>query len=173
MAQLDTGNGEKVIFSCIVVKFNRWGMRQDRFLLLTNQYLYNIKKDNVQRKISIGSIKAMTKSTKEDNTEFIVHVRSEYDYHFECDKRTEIFNAVKFVYHQENNSNLPVYGVPDKLKHYATSKKDISNGYEVDPKEQFRLKNEDHYPESGSGAAVTQLSNAPSDGGFDEISQWN
>jgi len=150
MAQLDTANGEDVIFSCIVVKFNRWGMRQDRFLLLTNQNLYNIKKDNIQRKISIASIKAMTKSIKEDNQEFIVHVKSEYDYHFECDKRTDIFNAVKFVYYDLNKSNLPVYGVPDKLKHYATSKKDIQNGYEVDPKEQFRLKDEDNYENSGS-----------------------
>jgi len=116
----------------------------------------------------------MTKSTKEDNTEFIVHVRSEYDYHFECDKRTDIFNAVKYVYHQNNKTNLPVYGVPDKLKHYATTKKDISNGYEVDPKEQFRLRNEDHYPESGAGAPVTQVSASTADSSSgDEIQQWN
>ena len=58
----------------------------------------------------------MTKSTKDDNTEFIVHVTSEYDYHFECDYRKEIFEAVKYIYYIENKRNLPVYGVPDKLK---------------------------------------------------------
>lgn len=42
---LDTDKGEKVIFSCIVLKINRWGMKQDRILLLTNLNLYNIKKD--------------------------------------------------------------------------------------------------------------------------------
>ncbi len=36
MAQLETQKGEKVIFSCIVIKLNRWGMRQERTLLLTN-----------------------------------------------------------------------------------------------------------------------------------------
>lgn len=45
MAQLDTARGEKVIFSCIVIKINRWMMKQDRTLLLTNMGLYNIKKD--------------------------------------------------------------------------------------------------------------------------------
>jgi len=33
-AQLSTG--EKVIFSCVVIKLNRWGLKQDRTLLLTN-----------------------------------------------------------------------------------------------------------------------------------------
>ena len=33
-AQLSTG--EKVMFSCVVIKLNRWGLKQDRTLLLTN-----------------------------------------------------------------------------------------------------------------------------------------
>jgi hypothetical protein len=36
LAQLDTGKGEKVIFSCVVIKLNRWGLKQERTLLLTN-----------------------------------------------------------------------------------------------------------------------------------------
>jgi hypothetical protein len=46
-AQLDTAKGEKVVFSANVVKFNRWNMKQDRILLLTNKNLYNIKKSTV------------------------------------------------------------------------------------------------------------------------------
>jgi hypothetical protein len=30
---------------------------------------------------------------------------------------------------------MPIYGVPDKLKDYATSKKDIREGVEVNPDE--------------------------------------
>jgi len=45
IAQLDTQRGEKIIFSCIVIKINRWSMKQDRTLLMTNLGLYNIKKD--------------------------------------------------------------------------------------------------------------------------------
>jgi len=42
-----------------------------------------------------------------------------------------MIEALKWVYWKENNLNLPVYGVPDKLKEYATSKKDISKGSEI------------------------------------------
>lgn len=83
----------------------------------------------------MGSIKAVTKSVKPGNQQFIVHIKSEYDYMFESEFRKEIFEALKSVFYQEHKTNLPVYGVPDKLKDYATSKKDISNGMEVNPKE--------------------------------------
>jgi len=55
---------------------------------------------------------------------------------------------------------LPVYGVPDKLKDFHTSKRDISEGNEIDPEERFRLKSEDIYPEDPSGA-----SSSPASGG--------
>lgn len=62
LGQLETSKGEEVVFSCTVIKFNRWGMKQDRILLLTNENLYNIKKNTVQRKISVNTVKAITKS---------------------------------------------------------------------------------------------------------------
>ena len=87
VAQLKTEDGEEVVFSCSVIKYNRWGMKQERTLLLTNHSLYNIKKDNIQRKIGVVSIKALTKSSKKDNLEFVVHIKNEYDYRFESDYR--------------------------------------------------------------------------------------
>lgn len=104
----------------------------------------------MQRRIAIASIKAVTKSTLANNPEFVVHVKNEYDYRFESDYRKEIFDALKYVYWKENRVNLPVYGVDEKLKEYHTSKKDISNGIEVNPQEQFRLKQEDIYEEDAS-----------------------
>ena len=62
-------------------------MRQERTLLLTNHSLYNIKKDAIQRKIGIMSVKSLTKSTKKENTEFVVHIKNEYDYRYESDYR--------------------------------------------------------------------------------------
>lgn len=47
MAQLDANKGEKVVFSCVVIKINRFGMKQERTLLLTTLNLYNIKKESV------------------------------------------------------------------------------------------------------------------------------
>ena len=131
MASLDTAKGEQVVFSCIVIKFNRWNMKQERTFLLTNQYLYNIKKSEVQRRIAVNSIKGVTKSLLANNTQFVIHIQNEYDYMFESDSRKEIFDALKYVFHQMHGFNLPIFGVNDKLKDYATTKKDIQNGYEI------------------------------------------
>jgi hypothetical protein len=42
-------------------------------------------------------------------------------------------DALKFVWFQTNSENLPVYGVPNKLNDYHTTKKDIAAGLEVNP----------------------------------------
>jgi hypothetical protein len=117
----------------------------------------------------------MTKSTKSDNTQFIVHVKSEYDYTFESDFRKEIFDAIKWIFWQQHNLNLPIYGVPDKLKDYATSKKDISQGIEVNPKEEYRLQKEDGFEEKGGSKSTLASSSGSmgSPGGYDEVNQWN
>ena len=38
--------GETIIYSCKVLKHNRWGMKQYRGLLLTNLRLYNLKENS-------------------------------------------------------------------------------------------------------------------------------
>ena len=43
------------------------------------------------------------------------------------------------------NKNLPIYGVPAKLKNYSTSKKDIKNGCEKLPPDTYYLKDEEVY----------------------------
>lgn len=75
-------------------------------------------------------------------------MKSEYDYMFESNTRDEIFKALKYTFHQTKGINLPVFGVADKLKDYATSKKDITNGIDVIPKEKYRIHNEDIYTEN-------------------------
>jgi len=42
MKQLDTN--EHIVFSCKVLKYNRFGMKQERYLLLTTHQLCNVKK---------------------------------------------------------------------------------------------------------------------------------
>lgn len=82
------------MFSGKVIKYNRFGMKQDRTILLTNLNLYNIKKKGkvtkiipiaFQRKIPIQKLKGATMSTIAGNYEFVVHVKTEYDYRFVCE----------------------------------------------------------------------------------------
>ena len=103
-------------------------------MLLTNQALYNLKKDSVQRKIDINLMKGITKSLKKDVKEFIIHVKDEYDYRFESDSRDKldtIVDACKYIHWKTHGKNVPVYGVPDGLKEFGTSKKDISGGFQI------------------------------------------
>lgn len=105
-------------------------------MLLTNFSLYNIKKDTIQRKIFVESMIGLSKSMKKDVLEFIVHVKDEYDYRFECQQQdtiTQIFDACKYAYWYRSGNNIPVYGLPDHLKEFSTSKKDISAGLNVIP----------------------------------------
>ena len=85
----------------------------------------------------------MTKSTEINNNEFICHVKDEYDYRFTCEKREELFDHLKECYFNIQNENLPIYGVPGKVKEFSTSKKDIKAGQEKQPPESYRLRNED------------------------------
>ena len=67
LQQLDQKGGEQVIYSVAVLKFNRFGLRQDRTLLITNFSIYNIKGDQIKRKIPLYSIQAITKSKLVEN----------------------------------------------------------------------------------------------------------
>lgn len=146
MVQLASDEGEKILFSCKVKKQNKFGLSQDRTLLLTNKYLYNIKGDStVQRKIAVADIKCLTKSIKKKSNDFIIHIRKQYDYQYMSEYRAQIFMAIKYVFWTNNKSNIPVYGVEGKIDNFATTKKHISNGDQIPQDEMFRLKNEDLY----------------------------
>ena len=87
----------------------------------------------------------MTKSTENNNNEFICHVKDEYDYRFTCEKREELFNALKECWFNLMNENLPIYGVPGNVKQFATGKKDIKQGVEKQPPASYLLRNEDMF----------------------------
>lgn len=136
---------EHIVYSVSVNKYNRFGMKQARNMLLTTHQLYNVKNKDFQRSIGIQKIKALTKSSDNGNFEFIVHVKNEYDYRFTSDSRDELFEHIKACYFHCMNANLPVYMVPGKVKEYETSKKDVKNGVEKLPPDSFLQRSEDIY----------------------------
>ncbi len=79
-----------------------------------------------------------------------MHVIQEYDYRFIYDKKDELFKVLKKVYYDIKKKNIPVYMIPDNLKEFTTSKKDIKAGNNILPDSQFRVTNEDIYPEDDS-----------------------
>ena len=77
-----------------------------------------------KREIALRDVMAISKSTEDNNKEFVVHVRNAYDYRFICELRDELFEQIKACYFHLMNDNLPVYGIPGKLAQHATSKND-------------------------------------------------
>ena len=107
-----------------------------------------------QRSIRLQKVMALSKSTEANNKEFVVHVRGEYDYRFICELRDDMFEQIKACYFHLMNENLPVFGVPAKLKSHCTSKNDAKAGNDKIPPESYRLRAEDLYePLTDAGPA--------------------
>jgi hypothetical protein len=75
-------------------------------------------------------------------------------------RRDEFFEALKRIYFDTTNENLPIYGVAvSKLKDYSTSKKDMKRGVEIVPEENYRLRGEDKFVPrkdfQGSGSSAS------------------
>jgi serum/glucocorticoid-regulated kinase 2 len=89
-------NKERVVLSCNVTKYNEAGFRQERVLVLTENALYNLKRQMVKRRIPLEKFDAITISTV--SSEFVIHVRDEYDYRFlSYERRAEIIEKILFI----------------------------------------------------------------------------
>jgi hypothetical protein len=152
--KLNTERNEQVLFSCKVLKFNRFNMKQERDLLVTNLYVYNIKNKKIKRPIGIQKLMAFTISSAPGIKEFIIHVKQDYDYRFISEEFMEIKDALKYQFNQLTDKNLPVYIVNNsKLRDYETSKKDMRRGYDNKPEQQFIAESENIFAERGSIAS--------------------
>lgn len=79
--------GELIIFSDQIEKFNRKNKKQKRSLLITNHCVYNLKGLNLKRKIEIFKIKKIISS--KSSCEFILNIPDEYDYRFVSSDETQ------------------------------------------------------------------------------------
>jgi len=73
---------EKLLLSDKIEKFNPFGWKQERNIIVTNKYIYNLKKKSLKRRISLLNVAATTVSENRESLEFVIHVPSEYDYRY-------------------------------------------------------------------------------------------
>jgi hypothetical protein len=169
VSQLD---GETLVFSGKVKKFNPYDWLQERTLVITNHAIYNFNGKSLQRKIFVKNLKGVTKSTATEAGEFVMHCQSEYDYRMKAEpNRDEIIGIIKKVFHSLKKMNLPIYGVkPAKLGDFATSKKDVAKGMSRIPLDLARIKAEDIFSESATGAVET-VSTDKTESEFENINE--
>lgn len=85
-----------VVFSGRVNKWNKYWIKQERVIVVSNKNIYNFHKKSiflsfltfplteVRRMIEISSLAGLTKSLHEKSCEFVIHVTSDYDYRMEA-----------------------------------------------------------------------------------------
>jgi len=75
-----------VFFSGKVYKWNKFSVKQERSIIVTNLNVYNFKKKKLRRAIPIKNLAGLTKSLVENNKEFVIHVKKEADIRWSSDQ---------------------------------------------------------------------------------------
>jgi hypothetical protein len=137
---------EQVFFSGIVDKINKYKVIQERIIIITNKYLYNISptegllksiahrlmpKMSLKRKISTKKLSGATMSVHPMSNEFIIHVEGEYDYRYDgVGKRDQIITSICHAYFAAGG---------DLFSLYLKNKKDLAEYHTTD--DDWKVKN--------------------------------
>lgn len=83
------------MFSANVYKWNKFTMKQERTLVVSNLNIYNFHRkskfystlivwfEELRRTIKVKELEGLTKALNEKSSEFVVHVKNDYDYRME------------------------------------------------------------------------------------------
>lgn len=129
---------EKIYFAGVVTKINKRNVPQDRIIVITNKFLYNIDPEggflsilcsssggySLQRKIAVNKIFGATVSTNPSSQQFVIHVQGDYDYLFNGGQKREKFirslinvhflsSSQPFLLYCQNETKLSKYHTTD------------------------------------------------------------
>jgi serum/glucocorticoid-regulated kinase 2 len=120
------GQGESLMLSCKVTKFNKRNRAQERTIVVTTKAILNLKGKKQQRRIELASVVGVTKSRHSD--EFLVHCPSEYDYRFSSQLKEQIVNVI-IKAGKAMNKLFYIWETQElNLKDLATTKADKKKG---------------------------------------------
>lgn len=132
-------NNEKVFLSCNITKYNDYGFRQERILVLTNEAIYNINKKKIKKRIPYKELEAISMSTM--SSEFVLHIKNSNDYRFLSFKqKNEIVEEILKILCLETKlcTAFPVYNVPMiNLQSVMTSHSLHKQGKQILPDKQY------------------------------------
>ena len=114
---------EQLLFSDKIYKKNSYGLTQERYIVITNNAIYNLKGKQLKRKIEISKLKGITNSSK--TNEFVLHGNEEYDYLYYSYNKNIIIYIIEKIYEHLMGKNLLFANLEvDNLKNKVTSKKE-------------------------------------------------
>ena len=116
-------NGEKLYYSDFISKISRFGLNNERIILLTDKNLYNMKNKSLNRKISYPEIIGVTIS--KTSNEFIIHLNiEEQDFYYTSKNKNLLIAQICKLYQNSTNKPLKLCEIEKNMKQYVTSKKD-------------------------------------------------
>jgi len=93
-----------------VIKINAKGKKQARVLVVTDQAMYNLdEKYKCKRRIVVSQLAGLTESKSSD--QFVVHVPSEYDYHYSSANASQIRDALRAAFQAQTKDNGKAFPV--------------------------------------------------------------
>ena len=115
---------EIIQFSDKIIKINKFGLKQDRNILITDKAIYNLKKNILKRRIDFRTIEGITVSKISD--EFVIHCKDiDYDYHFISRRKKTIIEIIAKFYKIIHQNEFQLFEVNIKsLNSYVTTKKE-------------------------------------------------
>ena len=117
-------NNEKIYYSDFISKISRFGLNQERIILITDKNFYYMKSKSINRKIPYEDIVGI--SFSKSSNEFILHYKNEeQDFYFTSKNRNLAISQIAKLYKISTKKNLKLCEVEQKfIKQYITSKKD-------------------------------------------------
>ena len=115
---------EEIQFSDKIKKINKNGWKQDRYIILTDKAIYNLKKSSLKRRIDYKIIMGITLSKLSD--EFVIHCEDiDYDYHYSSSRKKTIVEIIAKNYEAIKEEELKLFEIGVKnLNTFVTTKKE-------------------------------------------------
>ena len=115
---------EEIEFSDKIYKVNKYGWKQERNIIITDKAIYNLKKNNLKRRIDFKTILGITINKQTD--EFVIHCSDlDYDYQYISHRIKTIIEIVAKYYEIVNEQELKLFEMNIKnLNTFVTTKKE-------------------------------------------------
>ena len=129
----DSEIGEEPLHIDKCKKISRWGIGQDRFVILSTHCIYVLSTKEVSKKVPIEELKYIIKSTV--SKELLLYFDSDFDLRLIFETREDFLDLLKLRFAKFcPKKHLKVYGIPEEsLKKYKASKqRGSTSGYAFD-----------------------------------------
>lgn len=103
-------------------KISRWGIGQDRVVILSTHFIYILSAKDISKKVSIEELKYIIKSSL--SKEILLYFDDDFDMRLNFESRDEMLDLLKLRFAKLcPKKHLRVYGIPEEsLKKYKASK---------------------------------------------------